>query len=211
MKVAICFSGLVRTFNECFPSYDKILNKYDCDLFGATTPNEILKDYSFKNLIIQDDEWIEQTRYTDFQSPETGVQNALRQFKYIELANNARREYEQSNNIKYDFIIRTRFDNLLIKDIPDLNILDPEVIHIPSGHDHPMLYPGTGINDRFAMGGDRVMNIYSEKLGKVDEFMATGRRFHPETIVKWILDKNSVSVARFDECTKLNRGNNELL
>ena len=85
------------------------------------------------------------------------------------------------------------------------------MIYIPSGHDHPMLYSGRGINDRFAIGGDYVMNIYCAKLGKVDDFMATGQKFHPETILKWILDTNSISVARFDECTKINRGNNEFL
>lgn len=211
MKVAICFSGLVRTFNECFPSYDKILDKYDCHLFGATIPNDVLKYHPFNSLVIQEDEWIEQTRYTSFQSPETVVQNALRQFKYIELANNARREYELQNGIKYDFIIRTRFDNIMVNDIPDLRTINPEAIYIPSGHDHPQLFPGRGINDRFAIGGDYVINIYSEKLKRVDDFMATGQRFHPETILKWILDTNSVQINRFDECTKINRGNNEFL
>lgn len=205
MKVAICFSGLVRTFKECFPTYSRIRDLYDCDLFAVSTPNDILKDYPFKSVLQQEDVWIEEKHYS-FKSPETIVQNSLRQFLFIELCNNLRIQAGH-----YDFIIRTRFDNILINNIPDLHQCDPHSIYIPSGHDHPMSLPGVGINDRFAFGGDSVMNIYSNKLRQIDQFMAQGKRFHPETILKWILDQNNLNIIRFEECSKINRGNNEFL
>ena len=212
MKVAICFSGVVRTFVECWESYERyLLNCYDCDLFGASPPNDILHRYPFKKLLYQADEQIDEKYYPGNKSPETGLQNSLRQFYFIELSNRLRQEYERDKGVKYDLIIRTRFDNLMVGEVP-LNRYDGCGIYIPEGHDHPLANKGIGINDRFAFGNDCVMNIYSDKLGKVDEYMAkSGRAFHPETILKWILDKNDLRIVRFPECTKINRGNGELL
>lgn len=211
MKVAICFSGIIRTFKECFPSYDRIRNIYDCDLFAATTPNDALKAYPFTDTIIQEDLWIDEKDYNSRKNPETIVQNSLRQFYFIELCNNLRIQHEITTGIKYDFIIRTRFDNILINDIPDLNQCSPDNLYIPEGHDHPTAILGAGINDRFAFGGDRVMNVYSNKMSKITSYMTGNRKFHPETILKWILDQNSLNIVRFNECSKINRGNNELL
>lgn len=211
MKVALCFSGVVRTFEECWPSYHRILDKYDCDIFGASPPNDTLYKYPFKKLLYQQDEWIDEKHYNSFKNPETIVQNSLRQFYFIELCNRLRATYEKDKNVKYDFIIRTRFDNLLVDDIIDLNQCNPNNIYIPTGHDHPMAKIGVGINDRFAIGGDHAMNVYSNKLHEVDDYLNAGIRFHPETILKWVLDRHQINIIRFPECTKINRGNNELL
>lgn len=211
MKVAICFSGLVRTFEECFPTYDRILNLYDCDLFGASPPNDVLGKYPFTKLVIQEDTWIDEKWWNNCKNPETIIQNSLRQIRFIELSNNARLEHEIEAGTKYDFIIRTRFDNILINDIPDLANCDPNSIYIPEGHDHPLAILGSGINDRFAFGGNHVMNVYCNRLSVIDEYMNKGLRFHPETILRWVLQKNDLRIIRFAECSKINRGNNELL
>lgn len=211
MKVAICFSGLVRTFEECFPTYDRIRNLYDCDLFVASTPNNILEKYSFKKTLFLEDQWLDEKWWNNCKNSETIIQNTLRQFLFIELANKIRLEHEKETGQKYDFIIRTRLDNILIDDIPKLEECDPEKIYIPEGHDHPMAIPGMGINDRFAFGGDRVMNVYCNKFNKIEEYMDKGLRFHPETILRWILDQNNLKIVRFKTCSKINRGNNELL
>lgn len=210
MKVAICFSGLIRTFEECLPTYDRIRNLYDCDLFGVSTPNAIIKKHPFQKTLMLPDEWIDEKNYNEFKNSETVVQNTLRQFYFIELCNNLRIAQEIESNFKYDFIIRTRFDNILINDIPDLHQCDSNSIYIPNNHDHPMAFPGVGINDRFAFGGDRVMNVYANKLSRIDDYMKK-RRFHPETILKWVLDQDGINIIRFNECSKINRGNNELI
>jgi len=205
MKIALCFSGLVRTFAKCFPSYDRILTKYDCDLYAVSTPNDVLQNYPFKKILLKEDEWIDEKQYNEYKNQETIIQNTLRQFQFIELCNNLAVE----SGVKYEYIIRTRLDNLLINDIPDLNHCNPNSLHIPEGHDHPMAHPGVGINDRFGFGGSHVMQVYSNKLGRIDEYMASGKRFHPETILMWAI--KDLNIVRFQECTKINRGNNELL
>jgi len=211
MKIALCFSGMIRTFRECYPSYERIFSKYDCDTFVATTPNDTLKEYSFTKVALEEDVWINEKAYNECKNGETIVQNTLRQFYFIRLANELRRAHELKTGIKYDFIVRTRLDNIMVADIPDLSQCDPNKIYIPSGHDHPNSIPGAGINDRFAFGGDRAMNIYCDKIYRIDEYMNEGRRFHPETILKWSLDTAGLAIERFPECSKINRGNNELL
>lgn len=212
MKVAICFSGVLRTFEECWPSYQRILSKYDCDLFVATTPGTVLHNYPFKKVLYQVDEWIDEGDLNQNKNSETIVQNTLRQFYFIKLANDLQKSYAKEKGIKYEWIIRTRLDNIIVNDLPNLHELDPSKIYIPEGHDHPMAWIGEGINDRFAFGGEYPMTIYCDKACFIDHYMRESKkRFHPETILKWFLDHRGINIQRCHEVSKINRGNNELL
>lgn len=206
MKVAICFSGFIRTFTECFPSYEEYFKDYETYLFAASPPNDTLHKYNFKKIIMQEDEPIEEYDYVHHKRPETLVQNTLRQFYFIELCNNLRRDYEREKNIKFDIIVRTRLDNKIVAPLPNLNNCDPKKIYIPSGEDHG------GINDRFAFGGDHAMNVYSNKINRISEYMQhSGMPFHPETMLKWFLDRDKIEISRFPLVSRLNRGNGELV
>lgn len=201
MKVAICFSGQVRTFEKCFPSYSRILDRYDCDLFAASTPNEVLPNYPFKRLVMTEDVSLDEKNYGNRKRPEITMQNVLRQFRFIEICDDLRVQ----EGVEYDFVIRTRFDNLLLRDIPDLHDCDREAIHIPREHDWG------GINDRFAFGGDRAMRVYCDKNSRIDDFMIQGGVFHPETILLWVLRSRGLSITRIWECTRLLREDGQLV
>jgi len=212
MKVAICFSGQIRTFEECWPSYSQFVEKYDCDLFAVTTPNQIIQNYPFTEVLIQEDGIIQDPWYNLNHHPKSPGQNMLRQFLSIESANEIRLQYEKRHNISYDFIIRTRFDNQLIGALPDLNNCDPSQIYIPEGHDHPECHPELGISDRFAFGGNHVMNVYSNKIREIDEFMLNPNSWYfAEVILKWILTKNQIKINRFPEIVKIRRVSGELI
>lgn len=212
MKIAICFSGQIRTFEECWPSYQPLFEKYECDLFAATTPNKIIQNYPFKDVLIQEDQIIPDKWYNLNHNPKSPGQNMLSQFLFIELANNVRLQYEQQNDIHYDFVIRTRFDNQIIGELPDLQFCDPNQIYIPDGHDHPECHPDLGISDRFAIGGSQVLNLYSNKIQKLDEYMSNPNSwFFAEVILKWILTTNQISINRFPETVKIKRFNGDLV
>lgn len=212
MKVAICFSGQIRTFEECWPSYSQLIEKYNCDLFAATPPNKVLEKYPFKSVIIQKDRIIPDKWYNLNHHPKSPGQNMLSQFWFIQLANNVRIEYEKRNNIQYDFIFRTRFDNLIIGDIPDLSQCDPNQIYIPEGHDHPECSPGLGISDRFAFGGNIPINAYSNKFDEIEEYMSnTENWYFAEVILKWALVKHNIQINRFPETVKIKRPNGDLV
>lgn len=211
MKIAICFSGQTRTFEKCWKSYDQLLDKYDCDLFGATTPNDLLHKYPFKKVLYQEDENIPDRWHTINTNPQSVQQNMLRQFYYIDLANELRREYEQDKGIKYDFVFRTRFDNIILGDMPELSECNPENIYIPSGDDHPDFIPNFGISDRFAFGGDRVMNIYCDKISRLDEYMKDPEAWYfAEVVLRWCLLTKGVTIERFYGGVKIMRENGKL-
>lgn len=212
MKIAICFSGQIRTFEQCWPTYDNLIKKYDCDLFAATPPNKILQNYPFKDVFIQEDKIIPDKWYNLNHHPKSPGQSMLSQFVFIELANNARIQYEKQNNIQYDFIFRTRFDNEITGELPDLDQCNPNEIYIPEGHDHPESNPNMGISDRFAFGGNHTMNIYCNKMQILDEYMSNPDHWYfAEAICKWVLINNKIKINRFPENVKIRRPNGELI
>lgn len=211
-KVALCFSGEVRTFEECWPSYNEILSDYSCDLFAVSPPNDVLHRYPFKKVLYQEDHIIPDRWHYLNNNPQSSQQNMLRQFYFIELCNNLRLEYEQDKGIEYDFIFRIRLDNLMTGKLPSLADCDPRNIYIPTGCDHPEAFPGLGINDRFAFGGSHVMNVYSNKLQILDEYMSDSSSwFFAEVILKWALINQNVKIERFADCTKVKRTDGTLV
>lgn len=212
MKIAICFSGQIRTFEKCWSSFIPLLEKYDCDLFAATPPNDILKNYPFTDVLIQPDQIMPDPWYNLNHHPKSPGQPMLSQFFFIELSNKTRLKYQTEHNIQYDFIFRTRFDNLIIGELPDLSDCDPNQIYIPSGHDNPECHPESGISDRFAFGGDHALNVYSNKIQEIDEFMSDINNWYfAEIILKWVLTKNKIQINRFPDVVKILRSNGELV
>lgn len=212
MKIAICFSGQIRTFEKCWPTYAALLDKYDCDLFAATPPNEILKNYPFKEVLIHPDQIMPDHWYNLNNHPKSPGQPMLSQFFFIELANKVRLKYQEENNIQYDFVFRTRFDNKIIGELPDLENCDPSQIYIPSGNDNPECWPESGISDRFAFGGNHPLNIYSNKIQEIDEYMSNIENWYfAEIILKWVLTKYQIKINRFPNIIKVLRHNGDLV
>ena len=212
MKIAICFSGQLRTFEKCWPSYSQLLEKYDCNLFAATPPNDVLKNYPFKDVFIQSDQIMPDPWYNLNHHPKSPGQPMLSQFLFIELANKTRLKYQEEHNIQYDFVFRTRFDNMIIGELPDLSNCDPNQIYIPSGNDNPECHPDLGISDRFAFGGSHPLNIYSKKISEIDEFMSNlDNWYFAEIILKWVLTKNNIQINRFPNIIKVLRLNGNMV
>lgn len=208
MKVAICFSGLLRTFEECWPSYEPFFQKYDCDLFVASVANEVLPRYHFKKMLFQEDEVMADRWWNINNHPQSPGQHMLRQFYWIQLANDLRRQYEAEKGIKYDFVVRTRTDCQIVGPLPDLSQCDSATIYIPAGNDNPEEIPGFGISDRFAIGGPGVMDMYSDKLKWLDEYMANPESWYfAEVILRWVLQKHNIPVKRFEDVVKVLRPN----
>jgi hypothetical protein len=101
-------------------------------------------------------------------------------------------DYERETGIRYDRIIKSRFD-LLFKESPEFN-LDPMVIRIPKGYDWR-----SGINDIFAMGGRDAMSYYCSLYSKIETYIVDKKiLFHPETLLKYHLFTSEFDVERVD-------------
>lgn len=145
-------------------------------------------------------------------NPKSPGQSMLLQFYAIEQCNDLRKQYEKDKGVKYDFVVRTRTDAQLIGELPAFEDCDPCKIYVPSGNDHPEAIPGFGLSDRFAFGGDYVMNVYSNKIGVIDEYMSTPDPWYfAEVILNWTLRKNNIQIERFDDMVKILRQTGNLV
>ena len=149
-KIAMCISGYLRTFEECYPTiYKNILQDNDIDIFihtydklgnssGWRHPIDLKDDINMNFLenipnikILAVQKWdnikYQFEKFRKYQSHITNINVIGCIFYKIYMCNQLRKEYEQNNNIKYDLIIRMRGDQIFTKkinlDFPENKIL----------------------------------------------------------------------------------------
>lgn len=135
-RIAICISGQPRFFKECGKQLNTLISQLDSkiDIFihawnttgeyssSSWAPtvkgegdlyNKIKKLYKPKSLFVEQQKdqlfTLQTSRLKKNTSAETFIQASM--FYSIYIAGLLRREYEQKNQIKYDYVIRTRFDH----------------------------------------------------------------------------------------------------
>lgn len=135
MKVAIQMFGHMRTYLQCYEALRKnLLNYYDCDIFIHTWDEIEHKTQTWHNDKMMDDQKITEKDIEQIYSckaikiehqhvQEKGCieANGLKISKFgiesmlysMNEVNRLRKEYQQKNNIQYDFIIFIRPDILL--------------------------------------------------------------------------------------------------
>lgn len=208
MRIALCLSGQLRTFEECFSYIEDNLIKanpqYNFDLFGYfNSDNEIeyLNKYPFKSIKIEPDVELpnlvyQDNKYTINYPPRSKA--VYYQLYAIQKTNNLRKQYEQDQEFKYDYIARIRPDLKYLTEV-DLSNITNNKIYLPVENDH------FGYNDRFAIGDRDVMEIYMNRFDfwmqphdDIDRYTT-----HIETNLKIWLDLNNIVVDRipFSYCT----------
>jgi len=160
MKIALCFYGQPRSFEDGFKSiYEHILSKYDTDVFAhmwwsEDDINKILPgthvDYTptvdmpkkFKDLYHPKDLCIEKGiyhttkkiyNYPDFKSKSNAYNSNVSRFKSTKKVIELKNHYELLNDFKYDFIVCTRTDVNILK-FPDLEKLEKDKIYTTIDH-----------------------------------------------------------------------------
>jgi hypothetical protein len=79
-----------------------------------------------------------------------------------------KKEYEEENNIKFDWVIRMRTDSDFKYDVLDLNSFNHD-LNIPSGED----WSDNAINDQFAIGRSDAMDLYSNLYNSIHNVQTT--------------------------------------
>lgn len=191
MKVAICMSGLVRTFKKCYRSYlDNIINLYDCDVFVfvSKSPNDTDIDLIkvTGKTILETNPVLDEKDYIKYKAKRTkkySIQGYLQQFWKIKMCHNMMLEYQSKNNIQYDWVIRCRPDLMITRKIDDLSKLDKQYIYapvfppkfeinIPKCYNSDYIYDYKGnygyMPDQFAIGSVDLMGIYARRYDDLD-------------------------------------------
>ena len=149
-KIAMCISGYLRTFKDCWPSIKKnIIDGNDIDIFihtydklgnssGWRHPIDLSQDIDMefiesipnvKAIAIQKWEDIKYQfeKFRIYQPHISNINVIGTIFYKIYMCNELRKEYEKENNIKYDLIIRMRGDQIFERkislDFPEDKIL----------------------------------------------------------------------------------------
>lgn len=139
MKTAIILVGNVRTWDICKESFIETFCDLNADIFITTydikysytygahllgedlllTENEIrqsISDLNVKSLLVENTEYvnnlvnIEQPKWHQPNLPDVWFKSSYSQYRKIKTGIDLMIEYENNNKIKYDCIIKTRFD-----------------------------------------------------------------------------------------------------
>jgi len=231
MKIAICISGQPRNFKQSYESLkSNYLDKYDCDIYFHSweTSNfestnfgqgnhqyslskeeykELVELYKPKDYILESPIIFEASNYKCpiWRYPiNTILSMYYSVYKSFLLC--------KQSQIKYDIVIRTRFD-LDYNELPlDLNTLDLNNVYIPKWYTDPRV-SHRGYCGLFLLGNynniEKFSNLFSHIISYItldsdfQNFLSGGwpgqdSPIRDEYLTKWHLIKNNIPVIEFD-------------
>lgn len=197
MKIAICISGLMRTFEETFPSFQKHFLKMNgnVDIFihtWNTNTINVEKLYHPVKMKIENDIVfpVHPLMHTKNIHNKRNPQNILSMYYKIDKCNQLKCEYEIENNFKYDCVVRFRSDILLEENFT-INENNLDRISIPKYADY------FGINDQIAYSNSENMNIYSSAFNNLNQYIDDVNMLDPELFLKHHIMTEGLKIKRF--------------
>ena len=177
MKIALCLSGYLRTFKDCWPSIkENLIQDNDVDIFihtydkignssGWRSPIDLSENIDVKFLesisnikIVITEKWDDiKYKFQKFRKIQPTITNidAIATILYkIYMCNELKKQYERENGFIYDLVIRTRCDQVFTKKINFNFPLDKILINAyPWGDEdfvnHFQVYDNNGILETY--------------------------------------------------------------
>lgn len=207
MRVALCLSGHLRSFERTWQSLRKfIIDPLQADVFIHTWNtlgvynhidshtvacdtnkylNKIKYCYNPKNIVIEPINKTRGRKYQPYLVDKRNCVGVTNMFYKIHKADELMRNYSN-----YDLVIRARPDLAFHCEINNDHIqqsIEEKSIFLPDfGH-------FTGFNDQFAFGSSDSMKVYANCYLELDTW-ATQVPFLPETLLKHHLIKNNMLI-----------------
>lgn len=229
MKIAVCISGGIKHYEKSLRSISKIYpNDFvkvfihtwsvgDSDFFRLNTFNpdnyikiedieSVLDLYGYESCeveVFSEKENIFRGIFDGFSSYERSDLGPISMFYSMFKSNELRRKYEDSNLMKFDRVIRMRFDSDFVDDVFDAGREEFSNLSIPYGRDWL-----DGINDQFAIGSSDAMNVYSCLFENIENMK--NHMYHGETLLKKHLLYSQIFINRFNCDVMINNGCNNL-
>lgn len=204
MKVALCISGHLRTFEQTFPALQEyVLDAYDCDIFISTWNDSGFADSSneaentddvldrarrlYHPLRMESEVWAEVCpQWGDLEflnarrRSDAYPDRILGMWYKIWRANELKRAWEQQHGFVYDVVVRTRAD-VLHFETPQFSDISGQHIYIGNKFGYG------GLPDIFAYGSSLLMDFYASLIHRIHEYASKGVTVHPETLLDWHL------------------------
>lgn len=220
MKIALCFSGQPRNYEQGYEAQRWLVEEYGADVFFHTVLDESgYKANTINKIYPYDPEIVEKivalynpkTYYVDTafdyntnRCSNSGypLQATLSMYNSIYRSIYLAMHDAYSLNFQYDVIIRTRFD-LDVKFHPE-NLLEDHINVFEWEYKHLQRY---GVNDQFAVGNTRNMKLYSEVYIHLLDYLDSKpyidflefpkhqeNRLKNEYLLKYHLNRNDVPI-----------------
>lgn len=189
MKIALCISGQPRMWEKGYEyHYKNIIKNNDVTVFlhswemPGEQMQEISEKYNSHSFITSPNPTVDLSKYTNTPPPspnwkvKDGRMSTWAQMYAIYECMRTKREYEEYYNIKFDWVVRSRFDFAINVRIP-FDTLNPNKLYIPNCRMSPNRDFG---NDQFAFSSSENMDKYSYAYKHYDEFYKQGVQFMME-------------------------------
>ncbi len=191
MRIALMYSGLVRTLAHTWPITQAQFRGYETDVYCYFNEPEkesfVQALLSPTRIITEPEHNFPDSDYDKRLGPGVNrVQNDLRQLNGLKRVNQLRR----STGIVYDWVFRIRADNEFTTPPEPLETLDRSFIYIPRFSNW------FGYNDKFGFGPPELMDVYMERFGDFDAYFQGGGTFQMESFLAFHLRRNRIPVAR---------------
>lgn len=202
-RIALYFSGRVYGYDEVFlrrliKSFETVYDK-PVDIFCSSSTNKKSFDQFvelFKPVQYEFRHFDTPSKFYTY-SPQARSINPERHFLKMFFHNynciHMIKEYMINNNVNYNIVIKFRADILSNDVIPLQSDMKSNTLYIPAGNDH------TGINDQFAYGDFKSMEIYSNIWNDIEQLVEHhGSPMHPESLLFNQIRINNLSVSRLN-------------
>lgn len=116
-------------------------------------------------------------------------------FYSCKMVNELRKKYERDNNVKYDMVVRMRFDMYIGCKI-DWDGYDLNNLYLPDNCNvWTELYDDVQFNDMFAFSKPENMDVYFSVFDRIDEIYSTNHlRFSCENFLAYVLLESDINV-----------------
>ncbi len=175
-KIALCLSGQPRCVKEGYEFVKRnILEGNDVTVFCHVWESTEIADieiYKPETFIIEKSLTNDLSKYTRVPPPQPNwkvkdpARSTYNQLYGIMKCNELKTVYEGSNDMKFDWVFRSRFDFAINVRIPFAD-LDNTKLHIPNCRMTPQRDFG---NDQFAFSSSENMDKYADTFNRIDEF-----------------------------------------
>lgn len=181
MNIALCLSGQARCFKQTHEYVKQnLLYRGDVSVFyhvwDFPKTKELESLYEPKMHMVEKPIKPNLSKYTRVPAPSPGwkvkdpAMSTYCQLYSMKKSIELKTQYEQNNNIKFDWVIRSRFDFALNVRIP-FESMDNTKLYIPNCR----MTPGRDFgNDQFAFSSSENMNKYSYTFDNIDRFYDAG-------------------------------------
>ena len=189
MRIALCISGQPRMWEKGFEyHYENIIKDNDVTVFlhswemPAKQMQAISEKYNSYSFITSPNPTVDLSNYTNTPPPspnwkvKDGRMSTYAQLYAIKECMQTKCDYEKYTNMKFDWVVRSRFDFAINARIP-FEELDNSKLYIPNCRMLPSRDFGS---DQFAFSSSENMDKYADAYNHIDTFYGSGVQYMME-------------------------------